>query len=627
MVYMSDRAKELERRIRYHQDKYYNDEPEIDDASFDALWDELKQIDPENAVFSEVGVDRSIRYTKREHVMPMGSQEKASDPESFRRWAARIGHTRFIVQYKLDGASLEMQYIRGKLTYGVTRGDGKVGDDITANVRRMRGVPSRIADGFTGAVRGEVIMEHEVHRKWYSDKANCRNAANGIMKRKDGVGAEHLKILCYDAVGEDFLDELAKLRWIEAQGFDVVPYRVLETIDDVIAYRDLVQEVRREIEYDIDGLVVKGPSIDLEDLARPRPQKQIAFKFSPEEEASVVLDVEWGSSGVMFTPVAILEPVRIAGTTVRRASLVHPDLITEMGLAIGSEVIVSKRGDIIPKVERLIRNGPDVRPIEIPTRCDRCGTELVNEGKRLYCPNLDCPRRLYHRLRKWLDVLDVRDFGDVLLGKLCDDGRVREIADLYTLTVEEIAKYEGMGQVSASRAIGNLRAVTELTLPRFVAGFDIPGIAELTIAKLVDGGFDTLDSIRSASTEELAAVEGIAEKTASAILDGLAETRELMDRVLSTGAVSITLPIRSTEGGALTGRSFCFTGTLRRFTRHEAEQIVQSAGGIVRSSVSDALDFLVTNDPDSGSSKAKKARERGIPIISEETFAAMAQLE
>lgn len=624
---MSDRAKELERRIRYHQDRYYNDEPEIDDVAFDALWDELKRIDPTNSVFSEVGIDRSIRFAKREHVMPMGSQEKASDPEAFRRWASRIEHERYIVQYKLDGASLELQYVNGELRYGVTRGDGRVGDDITMNVRRMRGALPQIDASFTGAVRGEVIMEHQVLERWYSDKANCRNAANGIMKRKDGVGAEHLRVLCYDAVGASFADELEKLRWIESQGFDIVPYRIFETVEEVIGYRDVVQEGRKEIEYDIDGLVVKGPTIDLDDLARPRPQKQIAFKFSAEEEASVVRDVEWGSSGAIFTPVAILDPVRIAGTTVRRASLVHPELIADMGLAIGSEVIVSKRGDIIPKVERLIRNGPEVRPIEIPTHCDRCGTELVNEGKRLYCPNLQCPRRLFHRLRKWLDVLDVRDFGDVLLGRLFDDGRVREIADLYTLRIEEIAEYEGMGSVSASRAIGNLRAVSELSLPRFVAGFDIPGIAELTIAKLVDGGFETLDSIRSASVEKLSAVPGIAEKTAASILQGLAETRDLMDAVLATGAISIATPVQPNKKGALAGASVCFTGTLSRFTRNEAEAIVQASGGVVRSSVSAALDYLVTNDPESGSSKAKKARDLSIPIINEDAFAAMAGLE
>lgn len=626
---MSDRASDLERLIRYHQEKYYNDQPEIEDAEFDALWNELKKIAPENPVLFEVGVDRSIRFTKREHVMPMGSQEKASAPEAFRAWATRIAHDRYIVQYKLDGASLELQYVAGELRYGVTRGDGRVGDDITTNVRRMAGAIAEIDRGFTGAVRGEVIMEHEVHRRWYSDKANCRNAANGLMKRKDGIGAEHLRILCYDAVGDrtTFPDEISKLEWLSAQGFDVVPYRIFASVDEVVAYRDRIQEERADLPYDIDGLVVKGPKIDPDDLARSRPQKQIAFKFSAEEEATVVVDVEWGSTGTILTPVAILEPVRIAGTTVRRASLVHPELISEMHLAIGSEVIVSKRGDIIPKVERLIRNGPNVRPIVVPSHCDRCGTELINEGKRLFCPNPLCPRRLFHRLRKWLDVLDVRDFGDVLLGKLFDEGRVREIADLYDLTTEEVAAHEGMGQISAERALSNLKAVEKISLPKFIAGFDIAGVAELTIARIVDAGIETLDQIRGASIDTLAGIEGIAEKTAAVIRDGLEETAEQMDRVLATGAVSISAPVRPEKGGVLAGASFCFTGAMKRYTRGEAEQIVRTGGGIVRNSVSAALDYLVTNDPDSGSSKAKKARALGISIISEDSFASLLEMD
>ncbi len=624
---MKDRVAKLEEQVRYHQDRYYNDQPEIDDAEFDKLWDELRRLDPENAVFSEVGVDRSIRFTKREHIMPMGSQDKASDPAAFRAWAVKIGHPQFIVQFKLDGASIELQYENGTLLHGVTRGDGRVGDDITPNVRRMGGAIAQLADTFSGAVRGEVIMEHKIHSRYYSDKANCRNAANGLMKRKDGVGAEHLRILVYDAVARDsrFEDELAKLAWLEKQTFSVVPFELYDDPDEVVGYRDVIQEKRRDLDYDIDGLVVKGVEIDEIDMRRARPQKQIAFKFSPEEEASVVRDVEWGTTGATFTPVAILDPVRIAGTTVRRASLVHPEIIAALELKIGSEVIVSKRGDIIPKVERLIRNGQETVDIIIPEVCDRCETILVNEGKRLYCPNLECPRRLFHRLRKWLDTLEVRDFGDVLLGRLYDEGRVREIADLYNVTVDEIAAYDGMGEISATRALGNLREIREITLPKFIAGFDIEGIAELTIAKIVEAGFDTLEKIRSAAVEDLVKADGVAEKTAEVVGTGLAVLHDQMDRLIESGAVAIT--VSEPSDGVLAGRSFCFTGSLNRTSRSEVEKLVRAAGGTVKSSVSAILDYLVTNSPDSGSSKAKKAQTLGIAIISEDAFFDMLGLD
>ncbi|MCG8478775.1 MAG: NAD-dependent DNA ligase LigA [Spirochaetales bacterium] len=615
----------LARLIEYHQDKYYNDQPEITDAEFDALWDELADRAPDHPIFSRVGADGVGEATKREHLMPMNSQDKASTPEQFRKWAERAGHERYIVQYKLDGASIELQYREGRFAHGVTRGDGRVGDDITANVSRMAGVPHELQSPFTGAVRGEVIMTHEIHRLHYSDKANCRNAANGLMKRKDGKGSEHLRILAYDAFtgGErPFVDEIEKISWIEAQGFVTVPYVILDTPDEVIHHRDVVSEARDGLGYDIDGLVVKGPEIDPADMQRTRPQKQIAFKFSTEEAASVLREVEWSESGHLHTPVGIIDPVQLAGTTVRRASLVHPELIAEMDLRINSEVIVTKRGDIIPKIERLIRHGDDSRSIEIPRHCSTCGTELVNEGKRLYCPNVACPRRDFHRLQKWIRVLDVRDFGDVLLKRLFDDGVVREIADLYAVSWETIAEFEGMGELSARKALGNLRSASVIPLARFVAGFDIAGIAELKIQKLVDGGFDTLASLRAASPEELATADGIAEATAVQVAEGLQSVREAMDRLLAGGAVSIEAPVSpaTAEEQPLAGLSFCFTGTLTRTTRSEAEKLVRRYGGQARSGVSAELSYLVTNDPDSRSAKAKKARELEISIISEEDF-------
>ena len=630
---MSRSVEELAELVEYHQDRYYNAQPEISDAEFDRLWDELRERAPDHPIFSRVGSDASDRFPKRRHLMPMNSQDKAAGPEQFLKWARRIAHPRYIVQYKLDGASIELQYRDGRFDRGVTRGDGEVGDDITANVARMQGVVKDLPGGFSGAIRGEVIMEHSVHDRFYPDKANCRNAANGLMKRKDGQGSHHLKVMCYDAhVSGDttpFHDEESKLAWIEEQGFLIVPYVVVDTPEEVVHHRDLVVERRDQLDFDIDGLVVKGPEIDWADMRRARPQKQIAFKFSAEEAVSVLREVEWSLSGHLYTPVAVVDPVQLAGTTVRRASLVHPELIEEMGLQIGSEVILTKRGDIIPKIERLVAHGKDARPIDVPTHCETCGTELVNEGKRLYCPNLACPKRDFHRLQKWIDVLDVRDFGDVLLRRLFDAGLVRKVADLYALTWETLAEFEGMGEVSAKKALGNLRAVEEIPLARFVAGFDIFGIAELKIRKAVDAGFDTLERLRDADPEELAAAEGIADITARQIVRGVTDVYPMMEELLQTGAVRIRSSGRTGEGtddeaqAALAGRTFCFTGSLERMKRSEAEDLVRSHGGEARSSVTAALSYLVTNDPSAGSSKLRKARELEVPVISEDEFFAM----
>jgi len=624
---MDNRVKELERLVRYHQDRYYNAVPEISDAEFDQLWDELRSLDPNNLIFDEVGRDHAPGYPKREHIIPMNSLDKAADAVGFLRWAKKAGHEQFIVQHKLDGASIELQYYDGRFRFGVTRGDGRVGDEVTPNVTRMHGVVRELGDAFSGGVRGEVIMPHEIFTRYYSDKANCRNAANGVMKRKDGKGAEFLRILCYDAwpAGSQryFSDEKAKLRWLQDQGFTLVPYRVFRDAEEIVAYRDEVADQRDRLAYDIDGLVVKSVTIDPADMQRARPERQIAFKFSPEEGVTTLREVRWSESGHHYTPIGIVDPVRLAGTTVQRANLANPRMIEELGLQIGSQVVMTKRGDIIPKIERVLESPAGSRPIVPPSACNTCGAGLLNEGTRLYCPNLECSKRRFHRLQKWIQVLEIKDFGEVILRNLFDSGRVGEIHDLYSLTVDDLMQYERVGEPLARKLLRNLGAVRELSTARFVAGFDIEHVGELVMQKVVSAGFTTLESIRDADAEELASVDGIGASTAETIISGVRELYPLMQRVLETGAVRLQQP---RQDAPLLGRSFCFTGTLNSMKRSEAEQIVQQLGGIVKNNVTHDLAFVVTNDPESGSAKNRKARELDIAVISEQEFLRMVQL-
>jgi len=621
---MSDRVNELERLITHHQAQYYNGEPEISDAEFDLLWDELRRIDPSNALFERVGADTTDGFSKREHVIPMGSQDKAADPDAFLKWAAKVGHDEFIVQFKMDGASLELQYESGDFRYGVTRGDGTVGDDITANVRRMRGLVARLPGDFTGAVRGEVLLSRELHREKYPEKANPRNAANGLMKRKDGVGADDLEIVCYDAAEstrDDFFQrEEDKLAWMRENGFHVVEYRTFTDPEAIVEYRRSVADAREQLPFDIDGLVVKGQEIDPDDLRRARPERQIAFKFELEEAASTLREVIWNPSGSLYTPIGVIDPVRLAGTTVKRANLVNPRLIREMDLRIGSRVAVTKRGEIIPKIERVLENPAGAPHIELPVQCERCGSELVDDGTRLLCPNQACPKRAYFRIRKWLDVLDVRDFGDAILSRLFESGRVTEIADLYTLGVEDLTEFERMGETLATKILRNLHATTTVPLSRFVAGFNIEGVGTLIMDKAVAAGYDTLEKLETASAEELAEVPGIGAILGATIAHGIADLAAKMRAVLETGRITIAAP----SNGPLVGRSFCFTGSLATMTRSKAQDIVREAGGTVTSTVSKTLSYLVTNDPESGSSKNAKAIKFGVRIITEAEFLVLA---
>lgn len=635
-LFTTQRISELEKLITKYQASYYNGEGEISDAEFDALWDELKSLDPGNAILQRVGAD-SGNFEKIHHVMPMGSQEKAANPEQFLAWAEKHKYDEYLVEYKLDGASLELQYEKGWLVRAVTRGDGSIGDDITANAKKMGGVNACIyKDGelvpFTGGIRGEVIMTHEVHKKYFSDKANCRNAANGLMKRKDGSGSEYLKLIVYDALSTDgksyFTNEKEKIFWLTACGFNVVRLVICKSAERVIAYRAKIMEERKDIEYDIDGLVVKENRIDFEDASRARPDRQIAFKFSLEEATTVLRQVEWSQNGATYTPVAIFDEVELNGTKVQRASLANPDTVRKLGVQIGSHVVVVKRGEIIPKIESVVEE-KDIKtsPIEFPCTCETCGTKLVDDGSRLYCPNKECSKRVLHQLLKFQQVVDIRDLGETLITQLFKDGRLKSISDIYSLEVEELVPYflNEESQEAEKRSLGaekvykSIQAHRTMTLPVFLAGFDIEGFGETLAEKLVGAGYNTLDKLLLATEDQIADVYGFAQIMAHNIVQGLAENAAEMRRLVQDGIITI----ETAAGGKLEGKSFCFTGELVTMKRQDAEALVKKNGGSCKSSVTKDLTYLVTNDTTSGSSKNVKAASLGIPVITEEQFLAL----
>ena len=627
------RIEELEKLISKYQKSYYDGEGEISDAEFDKLWDELKSLDPNNPILHKVGAD-SGNFAKVQHVMPMGSQEKAANPEEFLAWASKHQYDQYLVEYKLDGASLELQYENGYLVRAVTRGDGSIGDDITANARKMGGVNAAIyKDGqlvpFTGGVRGEVIMTHQVHKDYFSDKANCRNAANGLMKRKDGQGSEFLKLITYDALSTDgksyFTNEEEKIRWLMDCGFNVVKLVICKSPDRVIAYRAKVMEERKNIEYDIDGLVIKERKINLEDARRARPDHQIAFKFSLEEAVSTLRQVEWSINGGTYTPVAIFDEVELNGTRVQRASLANPDKMRQLGVRIGSHVVVVKRGEIIPKIESVVEEKDIVTSeIPFPCVCEVCGTKLIDEGSRLYCPNKECSKRVLHQLLKFQDLVDIRDLGTTLITDLFKDGRLKSISDIYSLSQEDLVPYflneESMEaekkSLGAQKVYNSIQSHRNMKLATFVAGFDIEGIAESSAEKLVNAGFNTLEKLLAASEEQIAQVSGFAEIMAHTVVEGLAENAEEMKSLITSGTI-----ILEAEGqGSLSGKSFCFTGELHSMKRADAEALVKKNGGSIKSSVTKDLSYLVTNDTTSGSSKNVKAAKFNIPIIDENAF-------
>lgn len=632
----SSRINELVSLIKRYQTSYYNGEGEISDAEFDALWDELKNLDPENEILKKIGTD-SGNFAKLRHVMPMGSQEKAANPEQFLGWASKHVYDEYFVEFKLDGASLELQYEHGKLVHAVTRGDGTIGDDITVNAKKMNGVAAALFDlagnliDYSGGIRGEVIMTHDVHKEKFSDKANCRNAANGLMKRKDGEGCEYLKLIVYDAFSpsgnQPFNDEESKVNWLKSCGFNTVPLKICKSPQEVIEYRSHVMDIRNQLEYDIDGLVIKERQINFQDASRARPDRQIAFKFSLEEAVTILRSVDWSVNGGTYTPVAVFDEVELNGTKVQRASLANPDTMKALGVKIGCKVVVVKRGEIIPKIESVIHEDALCEsPVVFPDKCECCGSKLIDNGSRLYCPNKKCSKRILHQLLKWVQVADIRDLGETLVTQLFEKGKVQSISDLYKLSAEDLtpfflneeslaAEKKSLGAEKVAASIQNHR---KMSLAVFVAGFDIEGIGETSVEKLVAAGFNTLNALLNMTVEQASAVYGFAEILAKTAVDGLNENALEM-RFLAENFVEIV----QDSAGKLVGKSFCFTGELHSMKRNDAEALVKANGGTCKSSVTKDLSYLVTNDVSSGSSKNQKAVKFGIPVINEEQFIKM----
>lgn len=615
----------LEEKIKYHQNKYYNEEQEITDAEFDALWDQLKKESPKSPLLKDVGDTSWAGWPKANHNMMMGSQDKFNNEKDFKDWL-RIKNIKFplLVQHKLDGLSIELQYESGKLIKAVTRGDGIIGDDVTPNVIKMKGVPVTLEDeDFNGAVRGEIIMFNEIFEKHFSDAKNPRNMASGITKRKSGVDSEYLTVISYDVFSTSrlFDTEAKKIFFLTENYFNRVETRVCNTPEEVLEQRDDIILTRDNLDVSIDGIVLKQNIIVETDLLRKRPEYQRAFKFETEEVVTRLNNIIWQRNGYNYSPLAALEPVDLLGSIVKRASLANLDNIKKLGIMVGDDVLIRKANEIIPQILKVV-NDNDGYMVATPTKCEVCETELVVTGTRVYCPNLDCGGRKFHRVKKWLDKTGVKGFGPALMNHLFDEGFVDDIIDLYIIDMEDLINTTNLKKAT-QKAFDNLYKIKELKLETFVAGFDIEGIGEGVVKFAVDAGYDTLDKLYKAHIEDLEKIDGFSTVRADILEDALIDLYEEMNTL--TNYVSIKEPIIINEEeeenmDKLNGDSFCFTGKLENMTRAEAQDLVIKNGGISKSGVSKGLDYLVNNDNMSESSKNKKATSLGIEVITEGQF-------
>ncbi len=613
---------QLEATIRDAQDRYYaTGDSLLSDAEYDACIDRLKVLDPKSPLISEIGQDRNTFRTKVAHRIPMGSQEKAADDKEFLAWKQEGP---FAVQWKLDGASLELQYDDGRLVRAVTRGDGFVGEDITENIMRIPHLPKTLQGHDITAVRGEIVLYKSVFEQYFKDVGkNCRNTAVGLMKKAGGVGCEHLRFIAYDIsipknaqTGD--ITETDVINRLHAEGFMTPEHVIAATHQDVIELRNQIYGTRDIIPVDIDGLVVKKIVRDIADIENNRrPKTQIAFKFPLDEAITPLRDIEWSQNGQTFTPVALLDPVQLNGTTVSRASLANIANMQALDIVPGCSVVVRKSGEIIPQVVKVIHTEAHTECFAPPTTCPACGSKLEMRGAFVVCPSKVCPEVVRHRVSKWLDTLGIKGAGPSITARFVSTmWSDKPISELYSKAHK---RTETLWTKSEQKVLEALEAKKDCTFPEFVAGFDIPGIGKSTIDVLQRAGFDTLEKLTALLPMDAENIPGIGAETIQNLARGLDDN--IADMLMTLNYIT---PHAALATGAMSGEIIVFTGEMR-IKRTEAEKLVRGAGGQTKTSVVRGTTFLVTNDTNSGSSKNKKAAELHVPVINEQQFMAWVQ--
>jgi len=622
------RIQELTNKIIKARNDYYNGQPIFSDKIYDAWVDELKTLDPTNKAVTAVGAPITLtEWKKAKHQIPMGSLDKVNLPDELTKWVddTAPGEKLWVVE-KLDGLSIELIYEYGSLVQAITRGDGIIGEDITANVINMGGVfrelydfCDNLPDPFTGSLRGEIIMTKTNHKAHFADKANPRNAASGVSKRLDGIGSEYLDILFYQVLGDiDFDTEHDQWLWLKAHNLKTPNIWLFNDAKYVGDFWRKYQDTERDkLDYDIDGLVVRINDLTIQTALGDkdlRPKGAIAFKFDNESRESVIRNIVWqvGNSG-RLTPVATVDPVMLVGASVSRASLYNLAYVQELGLDIGATVLVSRANDVIPRVEELIKGTGTV--LQAPTNCPECGGLVEMVGENLNCTNtVNCPAQVVGRIKNWIKELNLLEWGDTLVERLVKSGKVKKVPDLYKLTINDLASIDRMGEKSAKKCHEILWQDAEVPLEVFLGGLSIPSIGQSTIKLIMKEGCNTLEKFGQLGSAQFEQVPGVGPVKAKFLVDGLKHNQQLILELLDNG-----VKIKNIVTGNLSGKSFAITGTLS-IKRAEIEKMIVDNGGEIKNSVGKGLGYLIIADPQSTSSKAQAARKLGTVLINEQQF-------
>lgn len=658
---IGEKIKKLRAQLLYHAKRYYvDDDPEISDYDYDMMYAELQRLEAENPEFFDpesptrrVGGKPLDKFEKVTHTVQMNSLADVFSFEELQAFLERVAQTVTVPVYsvepKIDGLSVSLRYQDGVFVQGATRGDGFVGEDVTQNLRTVFSIPMRLPEPLTLTVRGEVYMPRRVFERLNAARektgqallANPRNAAAGSLRQLDSkVTAERaLDIFVFNfqegslyADGHAPVSHSETLERLAALGFHVLENRVQASgYEEITAHIRKLGEMRDSLPYDIDGVVVKIDKLSDRVLlgeGTNTPKWAAAYKFPPEQKQTKLenITVAVGRTGVL-TPTAVLAPVRLAGTTVSRATLHNLEFIRERDIRIGDVVTVQKAGDIIPEVVKshLELRGTETREFFMPACCPSCGEPVfydADEGAATRCTNMRCPAQLARGIEHFAskDAMNIDGLGPQIVDALLKNGLIADAADLYRLTVGQIADMERMGEKSAQNLISAIERSKSAGLERLIYALGIRNVGEVAAVSLA-ARYGTLEALTHATAEELCEIEDFGQITAECVVNFFThpQNRELCARLTAAGLLTVSTAKPADD--LFKGLTFVLTGTLPTMTRDEAGERIKSAGGKVSGSVSAKTSFVVAGE--AAGSKLTKAQSLGVPVIDEETLCRM----
>jgi DNA ligase (NAD+) len=654
----AERAAELRRLIAHHLYRYHVlDDPEIPDSAYDALYDELQELEeahpdlvtPDSPT-QRVGAPPADGFRKVEHLSPMGSLEKVTTQDALEKWSDDIGKrldtdepVAYVLEPKIDGSAVSLVYEGGDLVRGATRGDGERGEDVTVNLRTIEAIPLRMRaedapPPLRAEVRGEIYFPLDGFARFNEAQLaagrkpapNARNAAAGSLRQLNpAVTAERpLSIFVYGIGildGEELATQWETLEWLRSRGFRTNPDAVrVESIEEVAEACVAWESRRADLGYEIDGIVIKVDSFDQQrrlGSLHGRPRFARAFKWAPTSAVTrlVAIHVRVGRTGVL-NPLAELEPVHVGGVTVSSATLHNEDDIRRKDIRVGDLVVVQRAGDVIPQVVGPAgEHQPGTKPWRMPKRCPLCNAEVVRpEGEVMHrCPNRACPSRGLETLYHWVGAaMDIENVGGSTIKKLWDEAIVRSLPDLYRLTAEQLAGLEGFAEISAARAHESIQRSKEQPFARVLFGLNIPKVGWV-IARSLALHFRSVEALAAATLEQLEEVEGIGPERAELIAEWFADAENvrLVGELRELGLQLALAEDDRPPEGRLTGMQYVITGTLEDYKREEAKAALEALGAKVIDSVSTKTTGVIVGE--SPGSKAAKAEKLGVPVLSE----------